>query len=308
MKTLANGALALAHSFPMANEPARPVDAASLLLLRDSEQGRGVQIYMVRRHPRSRFLANALVFVGGRHDEADRAEELLSRCTGLDAAEAARRMDLEDPRRALGLYVTAIRECFEEAGVLVAHDEDRQPPEQHRSDLPARRERLIAEELSFERLLEELDLSLPLDSLHYLDHWLTPEFEPRRYDTRFFACRAPAGQQASFDPKETSFGGWLGLGEVLEANREGRYFLAPPTLTILEGIQGCETVEEVLRAAPDRPIPVFMPRPLLGTPPPEHPTLLFPGDHRYDDPGSAEGPEHYVRLRDARWERIDTRG
>lgn len=286
----------------MEKEPAQPVDAASLLLLRDSDEG--VQIYMVRRHPRSRFLANALVFVGGRHDEADRSEELRGRCTGLDADEAARRLDLQDPRRALGLYVTAIRECFEEAGVLVAHDETGEPPAQHRSNLPALREQLIAEEISFETLLEELSLSLPVDSLHYLDHWLTPEFEPRRYDTRFFTCRAPAGHQASFDPKETSFGGWLGLGEVLEANREGRYFLAPPTLTILEGIQSCETVDDLLQAAPDRPIAVTMPKPLLGTPPPEHPTLLFPGDHRYDDPGSAAGPEHFVRLKDARWERI----
>lgn len=287
--------------------PATPREAASLLVLRDAPGGDGPpQIYMVRRHPRSKFMANALVFVGGRFDEADGAPELLARCSGLSAQEAAARLGGGlPPERALGLHVGALRECFEEAGLLLALDEGGAPARQD-SELLKAREALNADELSFVELLARHGLTLPLDRLRYLDHWLTPEFEPRRYDTHFFACRAPVGQEATFDPKETSFGGWFSVEQALEQNRANEMWLAPPTLTIIEGLAGAASVEAIFERCPDRPLPPKEPRPLMVRG--EAPVLLLPGDHRYEDQGSAQGAEHYVTLTDGHWVRIQREG
>lgn len=274
--------------------PAEPRQAASLLVVRDSAGG--PEIYMVRRHARSRFMANALVFVGGRVDEADRCAELLARCSGLQPGEAARRLGIDAPAAALGYYVAALRECFEESGLLLA-DGELPDPSEH-AEL---RRRLNEGDAPFAELLTQHGLTLPLDRLRYLDHWITPEFEHRRYDTRFFICRAPQGQLASFDPKETSFGDWLTVPAVLEGNVARTLHLAPPTLVILEGLRGCATADDMLACAPDQPVAHTMPKPLLGRT--ELPTLLLPGDHRYDVPESTEGPVHCVELRDTTWVR-----
>jgi 8-oxo-dGTP pyrophosphatase MutT (NUDIX family) len=284
--------------------PATPREASSLLVLRDADQG--LQVYMVRRHPRSQFLANALVFVGGRHDDEDRDAALLARCDGLDPGDAAARLGHGlAPERAVGLYVSAIRECFEEAGLLLATGEGGADVVQD-SELIRQRQALNEDELTFLGLLQARGLRLPLDRLRYLDHWLTPEFEPRRYDTHFFVARAPAKQEATFDPKETSFGAWFTVAEVLEKNRANELSLAPPTLAILEGLLGVSSVEAALERCPERPLPAMMPKPLMERT--AQPVLLLPGDHRYDDPTSAGGAEHYVTLEDGHWVRVDSRG
>ncbi len=246
---------------------------------------------MVRRHGRSRFMANAHVFPGGRLDEADCAPDLVDRCAGLDGQQAARCMGLDDPDRARGLYVAALRETFEEAGVLLA----RPPPAATR--LTAQREQLNAGELSFAAMLQQQSLTLALDQLRYLDHWITPEFEPRRYDARFFVGRAPAGQAASHDPVETSAGQWSTVPALLEGNRLQDLFLAPPTLVILEGLADFASVDEALAAAPNHPVPSTTPRPLMGKDVREL-TLMFPGDRCYEDPSRTEGPLNRAVLRD----------
>jgi 8-oxo-dGTP pyrophosphatase MutT (NUDIX family) len=272
--------------------PAEPFEAASLILARDGSSG--PLIYMVRRHPRSAFMANAHVFVGGRLDPADVEPEVQRRCSGLSAEQAAGRLGT-DGARAIGLYVAAIRECFEEAGVLLA-DDPLPPPE----ELAEMRRRLAAKEASFAALLAERSLALALDRLRYLDRWCTPEVEPRRYDTRFFVCRAPEAQRPTCDPHETTSGEWLSAEDALERNRRHELVLPPPTLTLLERLRGKRSVQEILDAAPDAPMPCTTPRLLPG----ERPVLLLPGDHRFDDPSSPAGPEHYVVLRDGQWSRV----
>jgi len=280
------------------------------LALRDSDSG--PEIYMVRRHPRSAFMANALVFAGGRVDAHDRSPEAIARCTGITAQQAAQRLGLDDGQAAIALYVAALRECFEEAGLLLADG-----PLPGATGLSVLRGQLNRDEITFAELLARHDLTLPLDRLRYLAHWITPDLrgfiperpagargtqvEHRRYDARFFVCRAPDGQEAEFDPVETTFGAWMTVGAILAGNRERTLHLAPPTLTILEEIGDCRSVEQILSRAPDRPVPSIMPRPLLGRT--RYPTLLFPGDHRYDDPGSAKGPVHCVELVDGCWVR-----
>lgn len=277
--------------------PVTPRHAASLLLVRDADAGTGPEIYMVRRHPRAAFMANALVFVGGCVDPADHAPAVLERCAGLDPAGAAARLGLEDGQLALGFYVAALRECLEEAGMLLA--EPAPSPEALRD----MRGRLNQDDLPLVSLLGELDLTLAVGRLRYLDHWITPEFEHRRYCTRFFLAPAPAGQQASHDPGETTFGGWFTVEDALEGNRRRELHLPPPTLVILESLQGCHSAEELLARAPDRPVPHTMPRPLLQSGAP--PTLLFPGDHRYAGQDAAgDGPLDCVELVEGHWRRV----
>jgi 8-oxo-dGTP pyrophosphatase MutT (NUDIX family) len=272
-----------------------PVDAASLLLLRDSSDG--PQVYMVRRHRTNTFLANALVFVGGRRDDADSSSDLISLCSGLDEDTLAARLGIDDGDRARGLYVAAIRECFEEAGILLARGARGLP-----TDLERQRARLNSGNTSFARVLRDLGLQLPLDRLRHLDHWITPEFEHRRFDTYFFICRCPQDQQPNPDPKETSLGSWFSVKQVLAENRMNRARLFPPTLVILENLAEHTTVQQALDAAADAPVHPVMPRPLMSRTEPL--TLLLPGDHRYDNPDSSEGSVHCVILKQEHWERV----
>ncbi|MCC6747808.1 MAG: NUDIX hydrolase [Deltaproteobacteria bacterium] len=278
--------------------PVEPKDAATVLLARDAPGG--AQLFMVRRHKGNRFMANAHVFVGGRVDEADADPATLARCTGLRPEEAAARLGLEEGARALAFYVAAVREAFEEAGVLLAEDE----PGYSRSAplrLDELREQLNAGSLAFGDFLARERLVIPADRLRYLAHWITPTFEPKRFSARFFICQVPADQQARFDPRETSAGEWLTVREILDGNREKRLQLAPPTLCILEALlPSSATAGALVAAAGDRPLPSVRPEPLMQS---TALTLILPEDRRYGGGAAEAGPEHYLVLEDGVWVR-----
>ena len=279
--------------------------AATVVLVRDGEAG--PELFMVRRHHKNKFMANATVFVGGRVDEADRAPEVVGRCRGVTPAEAAERVGV-DAETAIALYVAAVRETFEESGVLlgarvdgsaVSHDE-----------LAGERERLNSDQLSFAELLLADKLQLSLHRLRYLAHWITPKFEPRRFDTYFFAAEVPPGQRASYDARETTAGEWITPARLLEENRAKRVLLAPPTLCVIEELASARSAGEAVARAPDGPMPAIQPRPLvggaagIGDGSAASIVLLLPGDHRFDEPSSTSGPEHYVELCDGYWRRV----
>jgi len=275
--------------------PADPVDAATLLLLR--QQSDGPQVYMVERHRGNAFVAGAHVFVGGRVDAQDRTNAVRARCTGLDDATAAARLGLADTQRALALYVAAIREAFEESALLLAIDQAGN--EVSSSDRPNElRRTLNSGNADFATGLEQHALWLPLDRLKYLAHWITPPFESRRFDTRFFVAAAPSRQTAVHDPKETSSGRWWNLDEILTAHANDQVKLAPPTVCVLEGLRHHHSVQTCLAAAPDAPVDAIHPRLLEGVQPP---TILLPGDHCYDDPTSKRGPLNRVVGEGAHW-------
>jgi 8-oxo-dGTP pyrophosphatase MutT (NUDIX family) len=272
--------------------PAEPRPASSLLVLRDRPGA--PEVYMVRRHPSSPFAGGALVFLGGRVDELDASPELAEQTAGLAGESAARRLGLpsEQTPRARAHYVAAAREALEEGGLLIATP----PPAE--DALRELRRALLERRASFDGLLAERGLRLALDELRYLDHWVTPEVEPRRYDTRFFVCRAPAGQDASADPHETTGGAWLTVESALADHGAE---LWPPTLVILERLRAHASVDAILAAAPDRPLAPTQPRLLLEG---AEITLLLPGDARYDDPARRGGPEDCVVLRGGRWHHL----
>jgi 8-oxo-dGTP pyrophosphatase MutT (NUDIX family) len=230
--------------------PATPRDAATVILLR--EEASGFSVFMVRRHAKSGFMAGAYVFPGGTLDANDGAPSVLAHVAGRDEEAAARALGEDDGRLALALHVAALRETFEEAGVLLADGVDERLAEE------ARR-RLVAKEVSFEELVSELRVRLRADALTPLSRWITPEVEPRRYDARFFLARAPAAQRAAHDRVEVTAGEWLRPHEALARGARGEIQLAPPTLRTLECLAAFASVDEAIADAASRRPPLVRP-------------------------------------------------
>ena len=185
-----------------------PRPAASVILLRDGELG--PEVFMVERQKSARFVGGAHVFPGGRVDPEDAlAAEL---CTGLDDEAASKRLTVE--RGGLAHYVAAIRECFEEAGVLLAYDAAGRPLDAARrraaaAELDEARRALNAREIGFLELARAHGWRLAVDRMHYWSHWITPESSPIRFDTRFFLTTVAPDQGAVHDDGELAGSEWV---------------------------------------------------------------------------------------------------
>lgn len=206
---------------------------------------------MLQRADRGDHNSGAWVFPGGLVDRGDRA--MHGCCDGLDDAAASRRLSL--PEGGLDFYVAAIRECFEEAGLLFARDERGCFPS---SDLQAKlapaRGLVARGERDFGALCRDSGLALAADLLHYVAHRVTPQGMPKRFDTRFFLAALPAGQQASSDATELVQDGWFRPGDLLR-DSEGRKLLLV-TRNMLEMLAGFDDVDALMRwAASPREVP-----------------------------------------------------
>ena len=255
--------------------------ASTVLLLRDSE--RGVEVFMERRHIKSDFVGGAYVFPGGRVDPEDRVDEAL--CHGLTDREASARLSLEEG--GLTFYVAAIRECFEEAGVLLAYDRDGQlldfsdrSVEEHYEAL---RGELNAGKLSLLDIAAQEGLTLATDRIGYWAHWITPEGQPRRYDTRFFVTRAPRNQTAGHDDHELTSSAWVTAREALEHGRRGEWMIIFPTIRNLMKLARFDTADAAVAAVDaQEEFPIIQPRVLLGRTPDEPPRAVIPGEDGYE--------------------------
>src|SRR5688500_4681911 len=184
---------------------AAAVPASTVVLMREAPDG--LEVFVVRRHDNIAFMGGAHVFPGGRVDDGDREADLERHCDGVEPAVAA----LSDVPRseAVAYHAAAIRELFEEAGVLLA----RRP---HQSVLAIDasaagrfaeyRRDLLEQRQTVGDLAAREGVLLALDALAFAGHWVTPEIETRRFDTRFFLARAPDGQAAAHDRRESSDG------------------------------------------------------------------------------------------------------
>jgi 8-oxo-dGTP pyrophosphatase MutT (NUDIX family) len=216
-------------------DPIAPLrDAATVVLLRDAP---GVpEVLLLRRHARSGFAAGAWVFPGGVVDPGDRCLDP-ALWTGLDV-DAAAAVTGRPPDIALGLHVAAVRETFEEAGLLLARRPDgTAPPAPERT-------------LDLLRWLAAAGAVLDLGLLRPYSRWRTPDQEPRRYDTVFFLARAPQGQVAASDRVETTEARWLTPGAALEAHARGELPLIYPTVVTLEELAGLGDLDAILSAVP----------------------------------------------------------
>ncbi len=220
--------LASDHRAPSA--PAALRKAATVLLLRDGADG--PEIFMVQRNRRAGFLPNAWVFPGGRVDDADHLGD-------HPGVRGALRVPGEEGPGARAIGVAAARETFEESGLWLG---ERPPSEEAR--------RRLLDGGAFVDLLAEAVVDL--GRLRAWGWWVTPEVEPKRFDTRFLVARAPEGE-AAHDQGETVASAWISPRRVLEAREQSGFPLAPPTWWTLRELAPHDTVDAVLEAADSRP-------------------------------------------------------
>ena len=258
---------------------ARVRAAASLIVLRDSPGG--PQVLLLRRAEKPGDQnSGAVVFPGGLLDDTDRGH--YDRCDGLDDAAASARLGL--PEHGLHYAVAAVRECFEEAGLLLAHDAAGtmlQLDGRDEAELAALRHALHAGEIGMDAVCDRLGVRLAMGELAYHSHWITPLGMPKIFDTRFFVARAPQGQTARHDTTETVELLWLTPAEALDKARG--FKLMNVTQRTLQALAAYASVQAALDAARAQgQVPMIRPRIARG---PQGRTVVNPGDWAYAEVG-----------------------
>lgn len=207
--------------------------AATVMLLRDGAAG--IEVFMMRRVRTMAFAPSNWVFPGGGVD--DRDAHTLPSWAGPSPQEWAERLG-ESVEVATSLVVAAAREVFEESGVLLASRgaDGVVRPEDH-PERDADRAALLSRELSFAQVLQARGMTLRTDLLQVQDHWVTPEFEPKRYDAWFFAALMPPGQDADDQTTESDLSDWIVPDALLADLAAGEAHMLPPTELQLERIR-----------------------------------------------------------------------
>ncbi len=210
----------------------QPKPAATVVLLRDGHSG--PEVLLLKRTARTQFGPGAFVFPGGAVDDSDHGVP----CPLDDATASA---ELGIASGGLAYRHAAIRECFEEAGILLAYDAGGQPlnlePAQARSRFATYRDALRNQEMTLRELCLRERLTVYGEQMLYASHWITPAYSPKRYDTRFFLAVAPPGQQAQCCGEETVEQCWLTPELALAAMRAGTMDLMTPTRDTLERLR-----------------------------------------------------------------------
>jgi 8-oxo-dGTP pyrophosphatase MutT (NUDIX family) len=237
--------------------PVTPSPASTLALLRPRA---ALEVLLIQRHPGSRFAGGDFVFPGGKVEPGDTPDDARTGSDGLTPVEAARRLGLGDPRAALAYWVGAIREAFEEVGVLLAYDEQGGLVEPRGPRFGEYRRACQRDPRAFWAMLGTERLRLATDRLVYFAHWITPEENPVRFDARFFAAELPSGQEAVADEQEVTAVRWFTPDAALAAHRRGEISLRLPTVKNLELLAGAPTIPELLRHLRTRDVPSIRPR------------------------------------------------
>ena len=237
---------------------ATPVPAATVILLRDGAVS--PEVLLLQRHSDSDFLPDLYVFPGGRVDDADR--ELTDQVTRLSPEEAAKALPPFAPELALAFFVAAIRETFEESGILLARrrGEDLLVDAEHAGRLARHRLDVQSGAHSFRDLIRDEALELAADQMVVHAHWITPEMVPRRFDTLFFSTLAPPGQLAAHDGIESTDHVWIRPEDALEQAERGERRMIFPTLMNLETLAGFSSAARALEASRARPVVPVLPR------------------------------------------------
>jgi 8-oxo-dGTP pyrophosphatase MutT (NUDIX family) len=231
---------------------------------------------MLRRSEASHFVPDVYVFPGGTLDPADMTEQSFARTCGIDSASLRAQFRAEyapafpapfgspEPREAAGLLIAAVRELFEEAGVLLAcdaagrgrSDRDLEPV---RDRLHEARGVVHMGELPFAQLLEELDLYANARALALFSQWITPPVFPRRYNAHFFLALASPDQVAVADAVETHDGMWIAPIDALERYARGDFRMVYPTIKHVERLAEFESAQDLMNFAREKTIYSIMP-------------------------------------------------
>ena len=228
-------------------------DASTVIVLR--ETGGGLETFMLCRHQQSGFMGGAHVFPGGKVDPSDSDPGWRERID-RSAEDLSEQLGEADADVGLGLLVAAVRETFEEAGVLLASTSVD-------ADLAEARQRLH-DGAAFLDLAAELDLKIRSAALTPYARWITPKMESRRFDTRFYIAVAPADQRARHDGTETTSAVWLRPARAIADMFDGRIKLAPPTVRTLQWLADFDDANSVIADALSRKPPLVRPEIVTG--------------------------------------------
>jgi 8-oxo-dGTP pyrophosphatase MutT (NUDIX family) len=218
--------------------PATPVPAATILMLRDGREG--LEVFMVVRHHQIDFASGALVFPGGKADPQDFDPALVAHLDGAAGDEAMR-----------AIQVSAIREAFEECGILLARDEGQSGliSGARLAELSPYRTSLHSGATGMVEFVQKERLRLACDRLVHFAHWVTPDMMPKRFDTHFFLAEAPADHLAVHDGHESVDSVWIRPVDVLAQAATGKRTVIFPTLRNVEKLANCDSVQDALTAA-----------------------------------------------------------
>lgn len=229
----------MADDFDPSTVPIRP--AATVMTVRDSDDG--LEVFILKRTVAAAFAGGMYVYPGGKVDDADGAAAIEPFCDGLTDAAASERLGIE--RGGLSYWVAAVRECFEESGILLALTEDGEVGSVPEADRHAVHEG----ELSMVELCRRYGLTLDLSTTEYAAHWITPMGEKRRFDTRFFVTQVPADQDGSHDDKETTASLWVRPGDALSMVDAGDLMMLPPTIATMKFLADHKAAADAVAAA-----------------------------------------------------------
>lgn len=219
-------------------QPAPAVPAATIMMLR--QRPSGLEVFMVVRHHQIDFASGALVFPGGKADPQDFDDDLVPHLDG-----AAEDVDMR------AIQVSAIREAFEECGILLAREEGQRGlvGAARLRQLEDYRTTLHRGEVALKTFVEQERLRLACDQLVHFAHWVTPTMLPKRFDTHFFLAAAPEDHLAVHDGHESVDSVWIRPADALEGARSGKYTIIFPTLRNIEKLAESISVEAAIDAA-----------------------------------------------------------
>ncbi len=231
--------------------PVRP--AATVMLIDDRPD---LQVFMLERHANTVFAGGMWVFPGGAVDHQDEASYYNRIATHRTDAEASQLMGLGSG--GIAYFMAAIRETFEEAGILLALHRQDENPLLIEADASARygeyRDRLNAGQLELKTILEAENLLADVGQMHYIARWITPIGSPKRFDARFFIARIPSNQTPQHDDDELVDSTWLPPMEILARAERGDMVLMTPTLRMVKCLAAFESADEVIRSVSRNPL------------------------------------------------------
>ncbi len=217
-------------------------DAASLMLVRNSSHG--LEVFMLKRPGRGAF-PDLHVFPGGKVDQGDEGFDGL--CDSLNDTAASKILSVAS--NGLRYWVAAVRECFEECGVLLAKHQDGKHSVAINRDietLEKTRNSIAKDELNFKEFLSANGLVVSTSMVHYFSHWITPAFAPARFNARFFVTEMPQDQQVVEHESEVVSGEWIRPKQALRQFAKGKWQMIVPTLTSLRMLSGYTTTEDLI--------------------------------------------------------------
>ena len=257
------------------------IPAATVLLIRDSDEG--LQVLMVKRSKRPPF-ENLYVFPGGKIDKSDKDQKLVNFSSTLDDKLASNKLGIDEG--GLSYWVACIRECFEEVGVLLAKRNNGEELDLNgieKQKFINYRKMLIDNQISLKEICQKERLILNLDSIEPFSHWITPDIEVKRFDTRFFIAYLPKNQTVQHDGQELTQSLWINPAAAIEKAFSGELQMIMPTIKNLQTCMDFSSAKDMLnyqKKLNNDDIPPILPKFFKEN---GNWVGLLPGDEGYED-------------------------